>query len=234
MTPLAEKIERRLEELKKSARAASLEAGLGPDGIRNILRGRSISPRVETLQKIADALQVDIAWLSGQRNPPSMPPVTSHDMVRMKGLRQEARPAPLATPGGRDLPVLGAARGGEQGYFLSNGELFEMTERPASLVGIAEAYAVYMVGESMEPRYHNGETLFVHPFRPPERGKYVVVQLHGESEHASDLEMEYLVKQYLGKTSKEIILFQFNPQKELRFPLRRVRAVHRVVGTKDD
>ena len=93
-----------------------------------------------------------------------------------------------------------------------------MSPRP-NLAIAAGLYAVYMVGESMEPRYHNGEILYVHPFRPPEKGKYVVVQLFGQDAAAPMESMEFLVKQYGGKTDKELILFQYNPREELRFPL---------------
>lgn len=227
MNELAQRIDQRLKDLGLTPRQASLKAGLGTDGIRNVLRGRSKSPRVETMKAIATALDCDLEWLCGV----DIPTAETGAMVMPADVRRETRPAMVALPQGRDLPVLGAARGGERAYFLSNGDLFEMTERPASLSGIDGAYAVYMVGESMEPRYHNGEVLYVHPFRPPERGKYVVVQLGPES-GASD--MEYLVKRYLGRAGGELVLEQYNPRGELRFPLTRVRAIHRIVGTKDD
>lgn len=65
MSGLAERIQERLAATGKTARGASLEAGLGPDAIRIILDGRSVSPRLATITKLADALECDVAYLAG-------------------------------------------------------------------------------------------------------------------------------------------------------------------------
>lgn len=61
---LAWRIDRRLTKLQKAATAASEEAGLSPSAIRNIYDGTSRSPRSETLQKLAPALETTFEWLS--------------------------------------------------------------------------------------------------------------------------------------------------------------------------
>lgn len=57
---LYQRIERRLHSMHLSARKASLLAGLPPDGIRTIARGRI--PRADKLKALADVLQVDLNW----------------------------------------------------------------------------------------------------------------------------------------------------------------------------
>ncbi len=57
MTDLVTRIRDRLEELNKSARRASIEGGLTPDAIRNVLRGISVNPRRDTLAGIAQGLE---------------------------------------------------------------------------------------------------------------------------------------------------------------------------------
>src|SRR3954465_9372390 len=57
---LYERIERRLHTMHLSARKASLKAGLPPDGIRTIARGRI--PRADKLKALADVLGVDLNW----------------------------------------------------------------------------------------------------------------------------------------------------------------------------
>lgn len=57
---LYQRIERRLHTLHLSARKASLMAGLPPDGIRTIARGRI--PRADKLKALAEVLKVDLNW----------------------------------------------------------------------------------------------------------------------------------------------------------------------------
>ena len=52
---------------------------------------------------------------------------------------------------------------------------------PANLGGVRAAYAIYMVGDSMEPRYEQGWLLHVNPFKPPTRGRDVVVYKQGQA-----------------------------------------------------
>lgn len=68
MTPLARRIKERLAQLGLNPRSAAFKGGLKEDAIRNVLRGRSISPRGKTLCAIAEALNWSIEELLGQSN----------------------------------------------------------------------------------------------------------------------------------------------------------------------
>src|SRR5271166_5021756 len=70
--------------------------------------------------------------------------------------------ATVPPPGGElargpdQIPIRSAARGGgDQEMFLEDGPI-GYTPRPANLGGVRSAYAIYMVGDSMEPRYQPG------------------------------------------------------------------------------
>ena len=65
---LKERIKLRLNELGKSARAISLEAGLGSEAISNVLRERSRYSRGDTLRDLASALECSIDWLMTGQN----------------------------------------------------------------------------------------------------------------------------------------------------------------------
>lgn len=70
---IEQRINERLQHLGKTPRAASIEAGGGPDLIRNISRGRSKAPRGKTLTGLAEVLGVSVEWLmtgSGAVAPP--------------------------------------------------------------------------------------------------------------------------------------------------------------------
>jgi lambda repressor-like predicted transcriptional regulator len=68
---LAKNLQAALEETKLTGRAASLKAGLRHDTVRNILVGRSISPKSETLAALADALDTTPDALLGRAPAPS-------------------------------------------------------------------------------------------------------------------------------------------------------------------
>lgn len=64
-----QRIKQRLKELGLTPRAASLEAGLSADAIRNMLRNPKAIPRGRTLIALAEALDVTVEWLLGQDAP---------------------------------------------------------------------------------------------------------------------------------------------------------------------
>ena len=119
------------------------------------------------------------------------------------------------------IPIRSAARGGgDQEMFLEDGPI-GYTPRPASLAGVRLAYAIYMVGDSMEPRYEPGWLLHVNPFKPPTRGRDVVVYKQSDA---------VLIKQFVGWEGDTLVLRQLNPSETLRIPRDQVRECHLVVG----
>jgi hypothetical protein len=131
----------------------------------------------------------------------------------------ESMPAP---EGRADLmPIRSAGRGGvEQEMFLEDGPI-GYTQRPANLDGVRDAYAIYMVGDSMAPRYEPGWLLHVNPFKAPTRGRDVVVYKRGQA---------VLIKQFVGWQGDALIVRQFNPPQTLRIPRTEVLECHLVVG----
>lgn len=128
------------------------------------------------------------------------------------------------------IPVMGIAEGGEEGWSLWNGDIVDYAPTPASLAGAPNGYATYVVGTSMEPRYHPGEMLYIHPGKPVAAGSYVLVQVKprrdGEPPGA-------LVKRLVKKTGTKIVLEQFNPERTFDIPLDRVVSIHKIVGSGD-
>ena len=62
---LADRIRHRLEVVRKSAAAVSLEAGLGRSAVQDILAGNSASPRLDTIKKLTGPLQCSLSYLVG-------------------------------------------------------------------------------------------------------------------------------------------------------------------------
>jgi phage repressor protein C with HTH and peptisase S24 domain len=135
--------------------------------------------------------------------------------------RAAAMPSPTMPTRADAIPIRSGARGGgDQEMFLEDGPI-GYTPRPANLGGVRGAYAIYMIGDSMEPRYQQGWLLHVNPFKPPIRGRDVVVYKRGQA---------VLIKQFLRWDDDALLLRQLNPAEELRVPREEVLECHLVVG----
>ena len=153
------------------------------------------------------------------------------DEQRLKriGLNSE-RPLPNATVGdgvriATWIPVYGHAVGGKDGEFILNGNKVTDVLAPASLSSVPDAYAVYVVGDSMEPRYFAGEAVFVNPRLPISKGAFVVAQIAAE-EHGAP---HAYVKRFVSQDARRLRLEQYRPKKILEFPTARVVSVHRII-----
>lgn len=126
---------------------------------------------------------------------------------------------------GPAIPLYGTAVGGVDGQFELNGNLLDRVKAPPSLYGVKNAYAVRVAGESMEPRYEDGETVYVNPERRPTRNDYVVAQIR-EEENGPPLAF---IKKFVRWNSEKLVLWQFNPPKEIEFDGRLVHSVHYIL-----
>jgi len=139
----------------------------------------------------------------------------------------KAAPVFTRAPSHDRLRVLGMAECGADGWSLWNGDVIDLVDLPANLRGVPGAYAVYVVGASMEPRYHPGELVHIHPGKPLTIGAYVLVQ-----RRAKDGETPLAVIKRLAKrTGSKIVLEQFNPHKTFEIRADDIVSIHRVVGS---
>lgn len=124
--------------------------------------------------------------------------------------------------GAKDLQVLGVVFGGpgeNADAFEFNGQVNEYVGRPAQLLGVAQAYAVYIHGDSMEPKAYDGQVAYVHPHRAPRVGRLCVIELHDGRAY---------IKEFVKKTPNRLIVRQYNPKKNLEFSLDEVKTCHYV------
>lgn len=193
---------------------------LAPSAVSRMLKGERQMKQLETVQ-IAAFLGVSPDDVLRRAVADTGPPPAA-DMSRAgRGRPRSASPSNAANQ--TDLiPIRSAGRGGtDQAMFLEDGPI-GYTSRPSNLNGVRAAYAIYMVGDSMEPRYEPGWLLHVNPFKPPTRGRDVVVYKQGQA---------VLIKQFVGWDGNTLILRQLNPPETLRIPRADVLECHLVVGT---
>jgi phage repressor protein C with HTH and peptisase S24 domain len=188
--------------------------------------------RTEPALAYARAFGVDPGWLmTGVGKEPEKSAGKNSTGKRASARETHAAPANAIYSGERwpgDLRVLGMAECGPDGWSLWNGEVIEMTSRPPNLAGAMLAYAVYVVGDSMEPRYHSGELVYVHPGRPVDVGAYVLVQV--KPRHDGDTPRA-VVKRLLRRSATKVTLEQFNPKKAIELKASDILSMHRVVGS---
>lgn len=120
------------------------------------------------------------------------------------------------------VKVYGQAVGGIDGEFEMNGNVLDTILAPPQISEISGAYAVLVSGDSMSPRYEDGETAFIDPRRRVRKGDYVIAQIRKE-EHGAPLAY---IKRFERHNASELVLSQFNPPKELVFPASQVVSVH--------
>lgn len=185
--------------------------------------GGETSPKHTNLAPAATKLKVSVAWLLGEGGEGAPTPSHEVDLDRIQSLPGSATLA-------RDLPVIGTAAGGDNGDFELNGQTVDYVRRPPALAGLKDAFAIYLVGHSMEPRYDNGGLLFVHPGRPVSPGCDVLVELHADNGDVGHCMVKTLVRQAGGK----YILQQYNPPRDdIEVPAERVRHIYRVLRNEE-
>jgi phage repressor protein C with HTH and peptisase S24 domain len=106
-----------------------------------------------------------------------------------------------------------------------NGSILYEVMAPPVLSHLSEAYAVLISGDSMYPRYADGEVAYIDPKRRVKKGDFVVAQIRLE-EHGPLLAYVKRFIRHTGGEAGELILEQYNPAKELRFPAFTVHSVH--------
>ncbi len=171
MSVLIDRIRARLDAQGLKPATAAKAAGLHPDYLRNILDGKSLSPRADKLAQLARVLQCDLAYLLGQGGTPALaPPAGGFDRPGPAYMALREEPAAFGhaeSPANIDgqMPIHGSAEGGLFGMTVTFAPI-EFVRRPEPLARVPGAFGLYMVGTAMAPKYQPGDLLLIHPTRP--------------------------------------------------------------------
>jgi len=133
--------------------------------------------------------------------------------------------------GGADLPIYASVRGGSiDDSVLVSPEPIDYVKRPEPLARAKNGYGIFVVGDSMEPAFRQGDLALIHPNLPPKAGDEVVVcSIDVNQEH-------YAVLKLLTKvTADHWHLKQYNPPEgepaEFKLDRREWPICHLVVGS---
>ncbi len=106
-----------------------------------------------------------------------------------------------------DLPIYASVRGGrfDDSLIVTN-EPIDFVKRPEPLAKARNGYGLYVMGDSMEPAFRQGDLALIHPNIPPKPGDEVVVC-------SQDVNGEHyaVIKLLVGVTATTWRLKQYNP-----------------------
>lgn len=171
-----------------------------------------------------------------------VPPIAAEEIYALGGVLPPAERPRAAPPGvtlptapalppfatmPRDVPVHGTVVGGTEGDFEMNGTVVDYVRRPPGIAGAREVFALYVTGDSMEPRYRPGDLVYVNPSRPPRAGDDVVVELLPAE--GRDGAGPAFVKTLRARAPGAWVCEQYNPPRLLEYPVARVRHVLRIM-----
>jgi len=123
------------------------------------------------------------------------------------------------------MPIFGSARGGLDGDFIDTQNPIGWRPAPHWMEGVQNPAAIRISGESMEPRYFNGELLWADPSKPVRRKDFVLLEFK---------DGRGLIKRYLGPKGEAIEVEQLNPARRLSIPKDELRRVVRIAGTLEE
>ena len=186
------------------AKAAGLDPTTFNPSKRTMPDGRARWPSTESLAKVLNAtgasLEAFTALVSGARTLASNP---SRSVSRR-------------------VPLIGLAQAGGEGYFDDGGYPVGGGWDEVSLpeIGDANAYALEISGDSMEPVFRDGDMVIVSPAAPIRRGDRVVVRTTGG---------EVMAKQLARRSARRVELRSLNPEHpDYSFDLADVHWIHRI------
>lgn len=209
--------------------------GVGVPQISRIESGKVDVP-VSRLMQIATALNCPLADLMTFEEYASFSALPKPNVVpvKMEGASEERMR--------EDLPIFGTALGapkvveGEaiEQTMLNTGDIVQYVKRPVILNGRADAYGLYVQGQSMEPVHMEGDFALAETKRPAKVGDDVVVYLRPRSEEDDGARARcVLLKRLVRRTSTYIELEQFNPAVSFRLDAEEVLRIDRVLRLAD-
>lgn len=217
------------EDRGLSQRDAAAALGLSPAGLGKVERGETARPN--NWEGIAAKIGIGIEEAN------AMIDLDAADSEKASKV-SVALPAPaLVTPRFKlrrvspgKTPIVGMAAAGDSDRLVMLNDVVDEIATPPYLAGVEGAYALFVHGTSMVPRYYPGELVFVHPHKPMAPDRFCVVQV-GRDKNSPE---GGFIKQFKSWNDGKLIVAQFNPERTIEFPANEVVDVHRIVGSGGD
>lgn len=219
---IQQRIRERLEALDLTPEQASRKAGLDKTYLRKLFERPSASPRGNTLEALAKALDVDIAQLISTGD--SVVEKVSSDLTNNDVKTANVNP-PSRQVMPNDVPVLGTAAGSMEGAFQLVDGVIDYVRRPPALMNSRDIYSIFVEGSSMYPEHKHGDLRFINPHKPARVGDSIVIQIKNNGRLTYDAMIGHLVK----RTATQLVIGKLNPEMSLTYSLDDIVSVHKVL-----
>jgi phage repressor protein C with HTH and peptisase S24 domain len=127
----------------------------------------------------------------------------------------------------RMIPVYGRAVAGQDSAFIYNGDVFDEIPIPP-FIDDEDAYGFDISGDSMEPRYLDGERCIATPNGDIRKNDHVVALIRNPNDRTAP--PSAFVKKFVRFNSTELVLEQYNPSKTMTFQSELVVGVHLIAA----
>lgn len=201
------------------------------DWLKDILDGTTENPRRDTIRKIAKALETTTAYLNFETDDPEISSVNQMSQNKHFGndtaLQNRVRLSD--TQISQDMPVRGVKMGdfGDTHFSIMD-EVVDQLPRPPGLAKARDAFALYISGSVMSPRYDHGDPVYINPAKPAAPGDDVLIELKGSAPR------KCLLRQLMRLESDHIVVAQFNPpDPDIRIERSVIESILRVVPRKE-
>ncbi len=196
---------RQARQGKKLTQAAVAEAlRISQSAVAQWESGRSF-PSAGLAARIKDLLGVEIRAADSSQSPQTR-----------RSLRSQAR-----------LPIIGLPAPGDEERIIIDGGTRGEIAAPPQLENVPGAKAAYVRGRSMEPRYYQGELVYLDPSRPPNPGDFVFVTVK-EPDYPAHIGY---IRQYLGEDLVHIHVGTLSPKKKHLIARQNLVGMATIVGS---
>lgn len=228
-------------ELGKVIKAARVAKGLTQDDVGRAFgvtksavnqweSGKNV-PDGRKLHRLAEILGLDPATIlaasrsPGVEPPPLFPSPPPRPPASTAALDRGPATAPgLAIPG-PDIPVWASvAAGNGEGMMILTDTPIDYIRRSDHIANAVDPFAFYIVGDSMEERFYQGDQVVVNRSLPLRPGDDCVFIAQGE-----DGQLRGLVKRLMRSTAETWKVRQLNPRKDFDLPKRPWSKAYRIV-----
>jgi phage repressor protein C with HTH and peptisase S24 domain len=209
----------RHDDIWRAIDTLAAEHGLSPSGLA---RKAGLDPTSFNISKRRGA-DGKLRWPSSESLAKILA-ATGAKLEDFTALVSGARAMPEARPKGRSkIPLIGLAQAGVEGFFDDGGYPagagWDEVELPTT--ADANAYALTINGNSMEPVYREGDSIIVSPAAPVRTGDRVVARAQDGA---------VMAKLLRRRTATRIELTSLNPAyPDLRFAAHEIIWMHRII-----
>lgn len=168
---------------------------------------------------LADLLGMKSTGGRGEQTSLFSPPVTRRELLQAK------QPTGIAATNVADVPVWASvAAGNGEGEMILTDRPIDWIRRSDHIANAVDPFAFYIVGDSMEERFYQGDQVVVNralPLRPGDDCVFIGAGEHGE--------LRGLVKRLLRSTGDAWKVRQLNPRRDFDLPKRAWSKAYRIV-----